>query len=96
MIYQYKCVDCDYITDSSRAMEDRNLPCECYQCGGDTKHHITGGQGFARVMGGADMPGYHCPVTDQFVDSTKKRREIMASHDLVEAPSADGKGVHRV
>lgn len=89
MIYQYRCVDCDYITESSRPMAERNLPCECRECGGDTKLAISGGTGFYRVMGGADNPGYMCPVTDQWVDSARKRREIMKAHDLREHSSAD-------
>jgi hypothetical protein len=50
---------------------------------------ITGGQGFTAVMGAADNPGYMCPVTDQWVDSKRKRKEIMVEHDLREHSSAD-------
>lgn len=76
-------------------MADRRNPCECEDCGGDTKLVISGGTGFTQIFGAGDFPGYKCPVTEKWVDSRKKRREIMAEHNLQPHSSADGKGVHR-
>ncbi len=76
-------------------MEDRNNPIDCEECGSsDTFLKITGGTGFAPVYGGADLPGYRCPVSDEWVDSRKKRKEIMAKHGLGEHSSADGVSHH--
>ena len=93
MIYEYKCLSCKHVTDLSRSMDHRDAPAHCGECGGETKRIISGGQGFRTVLGGADMPGYMCPVTDTWVDSKRKRDRIMKEHDLVEM--GDTKGVHR-
>lgn len=89
MIYEYRCLTCNHITTESRPIANRHDPCECGECGQETRLKITGGTGFGAVMGAADFPGYQCPVTDQWVDSKKKRREIMKTHDLREHSSAD-------
>lgn len=83
MIYTYKCPDCHTVQDAKRSVAERNNSPVC-ACGQTTVKVITGGNGHVSVMGGADMPGYMCPVTDTWVDSRKKRREIMKRHDLVE------------
>lgn len=80
--------------EESRAMADYNKAPPCPDCGGEMFNVITGGQGFTRVMGAADNPGYKCVVTGEYVTSKRRRREIMAEHSLVEAPSADTKGAH--
>lgn len=40
---------------------------------------------FAPPMGAHDNPGYWDVVTDQFVDSKRTRRNIMAEYELIEA-----------
>ena len=89
MLYEYRCSACNHITTANRPMEKRRDPIECEECGGETSLRITGGQGFEAVLGAADFPGYHCPVTDTYVDSRKKRKEIMAEHGLKPHSSAD-------
>lgn len=83
MIYTYKCTECSTEQDAFRSVANRDDSPKC-GCGGDTDRIITGGAGFTPVMGGADMPGYMCPVTDTYVTSRKQRREIIAQHGLVE------------
>lgn len=83
MIYQYRCKECGSVQDGVRSVANRDDTPKC-GCGGETTRLITGGAGFTPVMGAGDMPGYQCPVTDQFVTSRKQRREIMAAHNLVE------------
>jgi hypothetical protein len=36
------------------------------------------------ILGGGAMPGYQCPVTDEFITSRNRRREIMRLHNLIE------------
>lgn len=38
----------------------------------------------APVLGGGDLPGYHCPVSGEYVTSRKRRRDIMKEHNLME------------
>lgn len=92
MLYEYKCPSCHTSVTVNRPVANYDDPLECPECMKPMKRRITGGLGFTPVMGGADMPGYKCPVTDQWVDSKKKRREIMAKHDLVER--GDSTSVH--
>lgn len=95
MIYSYRCKDCKHVTTAHRAIDNRNDPIDCVECGSaNTFLKITGGVGFDSVYGAGDFPGYMCPVTDTWVDSRKKRKEIMARHNLGEHSSADTKGVH--
>lgn len=89
MIYEYRCTECSHISTYNRRMAERNDPASCEECGGATRRVITGGQGFTNVYGGGDFPGYMCPVTDQWVDSRRKRKEIMKRHNLGEHSSAD-------
>lgn len=42
----------------------------------------------AQILGGGDCPGYQCPITNEFVTSRRRRREIMKENHVVE--SGDG------
>ena len=92
MIYTYRCTDCQFVFEATRSMDDRHKPIQCPECAAEAKLKVTGGVGFTNVMGGSDMPGYQCPVTDQWVDSKKKRQRIMDEHNLIE--KGDTPGVH--
>lgn len=89
MLYTYRCKTCGESTDAHRKVEDMHNAPECQSCGGETKKIITP-VSFTPVMGGFDNPGYRCPVTDQWVDSKRKRRSIMDEHNLVEWPKGSG------
>lgn len=39
----------------------------------------------AQILGGGSYPGYRCPITGEFVTSRKRRRDIMAEHNVIEA-----------
>jgi putative FmdB family regulatory protein len=94
MLYTYRCYDCQDTTTATRSVEDRHDCPECQFCGGETRKIITP-VNFTPVMGGHDNPGYHCPVTDQWVDSKRKRRSIMDEHDLVELPKGSTDGLRK-
>lgn len=87
MIYTYRCKACGALTDARRTVNDRHNAPECQSCGGETYQIMTPVR-FNSPMGGADNPGYLCPVTEKFVTSRRERRNIMAEHDLVEAPKS--------
>lgn len=81
-IYTYECKDGHRVELQKRIADRHNAPaCEC---GEETKLVITP-VNFENVMGAADFPGYHCPVTGGWVDSRVKRKEIMKRHNLQEA-----------
>lgn len=44
MIYQFKCVECDYETELFLPVKDRNISFECKKCGGVMKRIITATQ----------------------------------------------------
>ena len=79
-IYSYKCDKCEAVTDQYNTIANRHNAPDCH---GSMKLQIMPTQ-IAPVLGGGDFPGYMCPVTDTFVTSRKKRKNIMAEHDLIE------------
>lgn len=82
-IYTYECPN-GHRVETQRRIADRRDPLECDDCGENATITITP-VNFENVMGAADFPGYHCPVTGGFVDSRVKRKEIMKRHGLEEA-----------
>lgn len=90
MIYEYKCIACDNITTLTRPMANRNDEAHCSACGGEASLKISGGTGFrSNFLGSAANPGYMCPVSDTWVDSERKRKQIMKDYNLREHTSAD-------
>jgi putative FmdB family regulatory protein len=80
-LYTYKC-SCGEVIDAFRSIANRGDSPVC-KCGEKTRQIIVP-TNIAPIIGGGNFPGYKCPVTDQWIDSRKKRREIMKRHDLVE------------
>lgn len=80
-IYTYKCPDCGKIEDAYRSVDDRHKGPECH---GQMLKTISAIM-LQPILGGGNDPGYMCPVTDEFVSSRKRRREIMKEHNLVES-----------
>ena len=81
-LYTYQCQKCECVQDAFRSIAEREKSPKC-QCGGATKQIIVPPM-IAPVLGGGDFPGYQCPITDQWVSSRNKRREIMREHGLIE------------
>lgn len=79
--YTFRC-PCGEVKDAFRSIANREDGpiCEC----GQKMAKIITPVNIAPILGGGDMPGYKCPVTDQYVTSRRQRRNIMAEHDLVE------------
>lgn len=80
--YDYQCDECCETQTAIRKIADRKNGPEC--CGKQTKQIITTSN-IQPVLGGGSFEGYKCVVTDEWVDSRKKRREIIAKHGLEEA-----------
>ena len=78
--YTYRCETCGKVEDARRSMADRDNGPECH---GKMRKIITPTM-VQPVMGGYANPGYQCPVTGEFVSSKRRRKEIMAEHNLVE------------
>lgn len=79
--YDYKCSKCGATQEAIRKISERNQGPEC--CGESMKKQISAPM-LQPIIGGGSFEGYHCVVSDEWVDSRKKRREIIAKHDLVE------------
>lgn len=79
-LYTYKCNECGKIEDAHRAIKDHNNGPDCH---GKMAQIIVAPM-IQPVLGGGNNPGYKCVVTGEWVDSRKKRREIMKEHNLVE------------
>ncbi len=81
-LYTYKCQICDELTTRYNHIIDRHKGGYC-ECGGDNDLTIQPTQ-IQPVLGGGEFQGYQCPVTDEYVTSRVRRRDIMKEHDLVE------------
>lgn len=77
-IYTYRCIECGNIQDGYRPIAARNVCPTCSKCGAETEKAIV------PTHVAPQMPEYQCPVTGEVVHSKKRRREIMAKHNLVE------------
>lgn len=88
--YSYKCQECGSEKDAIRRIADRKNGPDC--CGQTMKQVIVAPMIQAQILGGGDCPGYVCPVTQEFVTSRKRRREIMKENGCHE--SGDTKGAH--
>lgn len=85
-LYTYKCLICNSEQDAVRRIADRKKGPEC--CDNIMKQKIIAPMIQAQILGGGDCPGYQCPITNEFVTSRRRRREIMKENHVVE--SGDG------
>lgn len=84
-LYTYRCPDCERRSELVRKIREHSNPVPC-ECGGLQNQTIESAPMVnAAFLGSARNPGYQCVVTDQWVDSRKKRREIEREHNLIEA-----------
>lgn len=81
-IYTYECEKGHRKEGWSSISERENAPpCDC---GLPMRMVITPVRVNGQFLGSAANPGYMCPVTQQWVDTKKKRLNIMAEHNLRE------------
>lgn len=83
-LYTYRC-QCGIEQTEFNTIENRHKGPECH---GRMELKITGTQIQAQILGGGTYQGYRCPVTNEWVTSRKRRRDIMKKHDLVEVGDA--------
>lgn len=81
-LYTYQCAQCGRVEDAMRRMSDRANGPAC--CGETMPQKIVAPMVQAQILGGGSCPGYKCVVTGEYVTSRKRRREIMAQHNLIE------------
>lgn len=90
-IYDFKC-PAGHIDRNVVARHDDTVTCT--GCGQVTERYWGETRlMFDRVFGAHDMAGYHCPVTDEFVTSRKRRKQIMKEHGLEEVGGSDRKTI---
>ena len=80
-LYHYRCDKCSETTTAFRKVADLERGPIC--CERAMKNVIRAPM-IQPVLGGGDFQGYDCPVSGQFVNSRKQRREIMSEHRLSE------------
>jgi putative FmdB family regulatory protein len=83
--YEYRCAACGAEFERYRSMAEYAEPTRC-DCGAMAARAIITPPHVDRAfLGSTNMPGYKCIVTDEYVTSKKKRREILARTGLEEA-----------
>lgn len=80
--YTYQCPKCGRVADAIRRMADHATGPDC--CGAAMAQKIVAPMIQAQILGGGSCPGYQCIVTGEYVTSRRRRREIMAQHNLIE------------
>ena len=80
--YDYKC-DCGRCESKFNTVDDRRTQAPMC-CGKPMDIKISAAMVNGSFLGSANNPGYWCPVSDQFVDSKRKRRDVMAEHNVIE------------
>lgn len=84
-IFEYRCPICGTEAEDWRRIANRDDPLTC-QCGANMLPTIITPPAVDRsFLGSTNMPGYKCVVTDEYVTTKKRRREIMAERGLEEA-----------
>ena len=78
--YSYRCASCGKTEDAYRSIAERN---DGPRCHGKMNLVIVPPM-LQPILGAGSNPGYKCVVTGEWVDSRRKRREIMKEHNLVE------------
>ncbi len=82
--YDYRCTVCEKpLPDHFRHISEPDPFC----CGVPMQQEFNTPWMFNNAfLGSTRNPGYQCLVTDQYIESKKARREVMARHNLVEHP----------
>lgn len=77
-IYEYRCQDCNEITDAFRSVSNRDDAPEC-SCGGETKKIISS----YRVH--SDFAPYYDENLESYVKSKQHRKKVMKEKGVTEA-----------
>ncbi|MGB1373826.1 MAG: FmdB family zinc ribbon protein [Aequoribacter sp.] len=93
-LYQYRCTSCADECSEFNTVADRHANAPKCACGGPMVMRIMPVQVQAQILGGGTHPGYHCPVSGEYVTSRKQRRNIMAEHNLIEAGDKNSASNH--
>jgi putative FmdB family regulatory protein len=83
MIYTYRCNECGNEQDERRSMAERDDCPTCIHCVSTTRRIITAVSSIP-PMGGHDNPGYVSPMSGDWIDSRRKRRNEMDKYDCQE------------
>lgn len=89
-LYTYQC-EKGHIAEAWRNISEREDGPEC-ECGLCMRMIITPVRINAAFLGSSRNEGYRCPVTQEWVDTKKRRMEIMTEHNLREYCGPDRVG----
>ena len=78
MIYEYRCQECNKITEAVRSVDDRNNVPECEHCGGRTRKIIS----VSKVHG--DFEPYYDDNLETHIQSKQHRKKVMKEKDVYE------------
>jgi len=83
-MYDYECEKCHTRHTQMNSIANHKEGGEC--CGQKRKQiHLSAPMIDAQFLGSANNPGYHCPVSDRWIDSTRKRKSMMSEFDVIPA-----------
>jgi len=82
-LYTYDC-ECGETVREFNRIADRDTLAP-FHCRKRMNRRFEPPQIQAQILGGGDLQGYLCPVTNEWVTSRTRRREIMKENDLIEA-----------
>lgn len=77
ILYQYRCRDCEEVTDALREIEDRDNALTC-ECGGDTRKIIS----LYHVH--SDLEPYYDDNLGTFIEGKQHRQRVMADKGVSE------------
>lgn len=86
-LYVYECAE-GHRKEAYRSIAELDNAPGC-DCGLSMKKIITPVMFNEGFIGSTRCPGYVCPVTKEWVETKRKRRNIMAKHDLIEVSKKD-------
>ena len=76
--YEYRCKDCKKITEADRQAAERDEPCKCMHCGGDTRKIISLSQAHS------DMRPYFDENLDTYITGRQHRVKVMKEQGVSE------------
>lgn len=82
-LYNYRCNKCEKTETKMNSISNHKEGPMC--CDEQMGQIIEAPMVQAIILGGGSCPGYQCPITNEYVTSRKRRKEIMKENRVVEA-----------
>ncbi len=78
ILYQYRCLACNELTDAFREIDDRNRAPDCQHCGGTTIKIIS------RYSAHSDLTPYYDENLESHITSRQHRQKVMRERGVSE------------